>query len=458
MTTHEITRRREAALPTGRDRVLPALEAVKPPTSTLALTLVLYLVGFGMVGALGTWATYGTIQGAVVASGRFVVDGKPRVVDHLEGGIVSDIRVRDGDVVAAGDVIAVLDGTRVRAQIDILQGQLAGALARRARLAAEADGGAVDLGPELRALLAASPELAPIVEAQQALMESTRERDAGEIGIHAERIAQLTERIAGIAAARGAVERQLALVQDEVRSLEELLGKGLVRRDRVIARQEDEIELLARRDDLDAQRIEVHGQIAEVRQQQDQVVRERQQAIADARQMVSEQILDLQQRIAATSEVAGRLEIRAPVAGTVLGMALNTPGAVVTPGQRLLEIVPSDGKLVLEAQISTADIDEIAVGGTARVRLSAYSYRKTPPVEGVVTEISADAVVDPALNVPFYRVRLALSETGLAALPGVHALPGMPAQVMIATREQTILAHLLDPVLGGLETALVENE
>ena len=438
----------------------PRRKRVKsPPTGVFALNFWLYLVGFGLFGALGTYAAFATIQSAVVAGGSFEVEGNLRVVDHLEGGIVRQIHVQDGQMVNAGDPIISLDTTRARAQMGILKSQLAGSLARKARLDAEFRGAETMLmTPELITLVSEEPSFAEIIEAQAGLLTSNRSTDVGEITIYGERIRQMEERMAGVQERARALRSQLKLIQEEARMQEDLLARGLTRRVDVIRRQEGELNILARLGDTDAEEQDVLKQMAEMRAMQSQVQRQRQAAIASELREVSEDIVDLRQRIDANQDVLARLEIRAPITGQIIGFEINTVGEVIAPGQRILRVVPNDSTYLVEARVSTADIDEIAIGSPARIRLSSYSYRKTAPVSGEVTYISGDALMDADRGQSFYQIHVRVSEEEMAALPDVRTLPGMPAQVMVATQEQSIITHLLDPVLAGLETAFVEGE
>ena len=431
----------------------------KPPTSVRALRFWLLFFGVGVFGSLAGWATVSPIQSAVVASGTFEVEGDLQVVEHLEGGMVKDILVKEGDEVEAGQIIAVLDSARVDAQSGIWRSQLAGALARLARLRAEADqADAVHFSPELLELVRLDPFLQSILDNQSELFASNLQTDSGQRAILNERIAQLNEQLLGIEHRRARLEEQRVLVHDEAESLQVLYEKGLTLKSRIVERREDEIILSGRIGQAESERQSVLQQIAEVEERKLQVGRERRQTIANEQQTTTEQIFDVRLRMAATEDVLERQTIRAPIAGRIHGFDLNTIGAVVEPGQGLLKIVPRDSAFIVEAQVRPSDIDEVILAGPARIRLSAYSFRKTPPVQGMVSYIAADATYDSSVGQSYYQVHLTIPEQELANLPDVRALPGMPVQVMMATGEQTILTYLLDPVIGGIETAMVEGE
>lgn len=435
------------------------LESRRPPTSVRSLLFWLFLTGVLLFGGFGTWMSVAPIQGAVVAPGQFAVDGDPRVVQHLEGGIVRDILVKDGDQVTEGQVLAVLDATRSQAQINLLTIQLASALARQSRLKAEfARSDEIALDPELLEMIEADPTLGDVVRSQVDLFRSNRETDEGQIAILTDRIDQMDGQRAGATERLRALEEQLALVRDEIEDLERLFENGLTTRQRLVQRQETAARLLGNIGESQNEIRSISNEISEYRERILQVQRDRRVTIADQLQTLQENVFDIRQRLNATRRLAENLVIRAPISGTIVGFDLNTIGSVVEPMQVLTRILPVDSEYVVTARVFPGDIDQVKVGSGARVRLSAYSYRKTPPIEGKVTYVSADTFMDEATRAPYYEVTVVLPEAELAAIPEVTPQSSMPAQVMIATREQTILTYLLDPVLGSLEVAMRETE
>ena len=434
-------------------------EKIIPPTSVSALGFWLLLFGVGLLGSLTVWASVAPIQSAVVAGGTFEVEGDLQVVEHLEGGIIREILVKEGDEVEAGQVIARLDRKRMDAQANIWRGQLVSALARDARLRAEFEqADHITPSPELAELIEKFPSYQDMLDNQNELFLSNISSDLGQVTILNERIDQLREQVAGIDDRQDKLTQQLQIVQTEVADLEALFKKGLTLKSRISARREDEIILIGRIGQSESERQSALQQIAEVEERKLQIGRERRLTIANERQLAAEQIVDIRERLAATQEVLERLDIRAPIAGRLIGFSQNTVGAVIDSGQTLLEIVPRDSKFIVKARVGSGDIDEVELAGPARVRMSAYSFRKTPPVNGTVSYIAADASYDAESNQNYYDVHVALDIEQLAAMPDVKPVPGMPVQVMIATGEQTIMTYLLDPVLGGIETAMVENE
>lgn len=430
-----------------------------PATRVRGLTFWLVLVGFGFLGAIGLYATKAEIQSAVLAPGSFEVEGDLQVVDHLEGGILSKILVEEGDQVEAGQVLVALDGTRAKSQLGIVKSQLATALARQARLEAEASGAdAISFSPELENLVRWDPTLAKAKANQLALFQASREADLGEMQIYEERIQQLNIRLEGFGDEISALQEQHQIVQEEVEDLVGLYRSELIPKARLFARREDLLEVKLRISQSENERHNVFEQVAEVEERRLQVLREKQELVSNEQQTLTENIFNLRQRVRTFEEVMGRLEIRAPIAGRVVGFETNTIGSVVAAGQILMEIVPRNAPFIIEARVATSDIDEVGVGQAARIRLSAYSYRKTPPIDGEVSYVSADSFFDQTNNISYYDIHVKVASKTLDDLPNVRPQPGMPVQVMVATGEQTVLNYLLDPVLGGLETALIESE
>ena len=305
-------------------------EKIIPPTSVSALGFWLLLFGVGLLGSLTVWASVAPIQSAVVAGGTFEVEGDLQVVEHLEGGIVREILVKEGDEVEAGQVIARLDRTRMDAQANIWRSQLVSALARDARLRAEFEqADKITPTPALAELIAQYPSYQEMLDTQNELFLSNISSDLGQVTILNERIGQLREQVAGIDDRQDKLTLQLNIVQAEVKDLEELFKKGLTLKSRISARREDEIVLIGRIGQSESERQSALQEIAEVEQRKLQIGRERRLTIANERQLTAEQIVDIRERLAATQEVLERLDIRAPIAGRLIGFSQNTVGAVI---------------------------------------------------------------------------------------------------------------------------------
>ncbi|WP_035919664.1 HlyD family type I secretion periplasmic adaptor subunit [Leisingera aquimarina] len=443
-------------MPAGSSQDVPLPQ--RPPTRVRRLVLWMVVCGFGLFGGLVVWAAKAELTSAVVASGAFNVAGDRLAVQHLEGGILRELNVAEGTRVAKGQVVARLDGRRIRAQLAILNGQLASILAQQARLQAERAGSDVlQPGPELARLTAQTPELAQLVALQQDLLISNRALYQGQMDILEGRVSQLEDQLGGRDARIRATEEQLALVQGELADLTALFEKGLVPKTRIGQRQMQQSGLLGTLGALESDRGNVLERIGETEERRLQAGRDRAARLAAQSQDVQEQLLDLRQRLDAARDVAERQIIRAPRGGRVVGLSINTLGQVVDPGQTILELMPEDAGLLVETRVAVADIDEVSMGSQARVQLTAYSFRSTPPVSGEVVMVAAGSSTDRATGESYYPVHIRIKDADLAALPNVKALPGMPAQAMIETGRQTLADYLISPVLSSMSQALKEG-
>lgn len=441
------------------DKMPTAAIRIMPPTAIKRTVAWLFLLGFGVFGVLAAWAAVAPMQSAIVASGLFRVVGDRLVVQHLEGGIVRSIAVKEGDVVQRGQVLISLDDTSARASVDILTNQLVSALSTQARLQAEFEETAdMRASDELAALLATNPSFADMFQTQADVLKSNTRIARGQIEILQQRIGQLAEQKVGAELRLKAQDQQLALLRQDIVSRSALLEQGLTTKSQVLAMRRDEAGMEGNSGVTESQLQAILQQIAEVEARKLQVRRDYLKEITEGRQQVNERIFEIRQRLASAQDVVDRLTIRAPRPGRIVGLQVNTLGSVISAGQKLMELVPDDAGYVIEVRVNPNDVNQVTEGGRARVRLTGYNYRTTPMVEGVVTAVSADSLVDQATGSPYFQVDIRIKPGQLEHLYGVDILPGMPAQVMIATGEQTLANYLLSPVVGGYERALIENE
>ncbi|MEM6374171.1 MAG: HlyD family type I secretion periplasmic adaptor subunit [Pseudomonadota bacterium] len=430
-----------------------------PPTRVRTLVFWLVFVCFGLFGSLAVWAAYAPLKSAVIAAGFFQVEGDRLVLQHPEGGIVTEISVKEGDLVQEGQVIAVLDPTEIRASVGILEAQLAGALAQQARLTAELrEDDDLELSQELADMIQRSPELAELFNTQRELFRSNRSTIEGQLLLFDSRIQQVTEQLEGMDSRYDAFNERLKIVEAELVSLNGLFEKGLTTQIRLNERLEDQNNIIGEIGALDSDRQNALERISETQERKLQLRRDWLRQIAQNQDTTFARVIDLRERLLAGRAALERMVIKAPQAGRVVELQINTVGGVIGRGQRILEIVPSDANLILETRVNTTDIDEVQLGGTARVRLTAYSFRSTPPVTGRVVHVAPDSVISRETGQPYYRVDIAVDQTELAELPGVKTVAGMPAQAMIETGEQTVVEYLVNPIIGNLETAMREGQ
>lgn len=425
------------------------------------LSLKRYLaLGFGflglIVGGAVVWATTAEIAGAVIAPATIVVDSNAKTVQHLEGGIVAEVNVRDGMHVEAGDVLVRLQDAETDAKINALIGQVREMSVEKARLEAERDGEpTLNLPPQM-ADQANLPMVARILEGQRKLFASRREALSGQKGLLNARIAQTREQIAGIESQLNARSEQLDIAVAEREHLRPLREKGLVPMNRMSALDREIAELKGSLGQFHSETARLQGVISETRLQIIQIDEERQSEILTRHRDVSNRLATLQEQLAGSAERQVRQAIRAPRAGIVHASSVHTLGGVVPPGGVLMTIVPEDDALVLKAQVMPQDIDQIALGQLARVRLTAFDANSTPELIGTVMRIGADRSLDPITGQPHFEIRIAISEDEIAKLEGLELRPGLPAEVLITTGLRTAASYLLQPLTDNLNHAMRE--
>ncbi len=415
------------------------------------LTLVVLLGGFGL------WSVATTISGAIVASGRIEVEQNRQVVQHPDGGVVAEILVAEGASVAAGDVLIRLDGTLLKSELAIVSGQLTEMQARRARLEAERDGlKDMTVPAALAAAAAADPETAEQVEGQQRLFEARAETLARTLDQLDKRRAQTGSQIEGTDAQSKALTRQLELIAQELADQQALLDKGLAQASRVLALEREEARLMGQVGELAASRAQLEGRITEIDLE---VLRQgaarREEASTQLRD-IGTQELELVQRQRALTEQVARLDIRAPSSGTVLGLQVTTPRAVIRAAEPVAYVIPQDRPLIIAAQISPLHVDEVHVGQPVKLMFPAFSTRTTPELNGTLALVSADALTDQNSGTSYYRAEISLS-TEEAARLGHPLMPGMPVEAFIQTAPRTPLAYLLQPFTDYFSRAFRET-
>lgn len=416
------------------------------------LALALLLGGFGL------WSVTTRIAGAVVASGQVEVEQNRQVVQHPDGGVVAEILVKDGDLVAAGAPLVRLDGTLLASELAIVEGQFFEILARRGRLEAERDDARTIRFPdELVRAAGASPAIAALMTGQQRLFAARAETEANEIDQLQRRRAQIANQIDGIAAQRAAADSQLALIGKELADLTGLLDRGLTQAGRVLALEREQARLQGVAGELDATRAEAEGRMTEIDiEMLKRGSTRREDANAQLRDLGYRE-LELAERRRALTEQIDRLEIRAPVSGIVHALQVTTPRAVIRPAEPVLHLVPQDRPLVIAARVAPIHVDEVRVGQEVALRFAALDSRTTPELFGQVSRISADALADEATKAAYYRTEVVLAPGELAKLDGHAIIPGMPVEVFIRTGERTPLAYLVKPLAEYFNRAFRES-
>lgn len=430
----------------------PAGFAPAPPRPTAHGSIRRHLaaavaVGTVLVVGIGGWATFTMISGAVIASGQLVVESDVKKVQHPTGGVVGELRVREGMQVKAGDVLIRLDETQTRANLDIILKALDEMSARRARDEAERDAAAaVAFPPELLARRESDRAVAHLVDSESRLFAS---RVAGREGQKAqlrERVSQLREEITGLIEQAAAKDREIALIGTELKGVHELYAKNLVPLSRVTALERDGARLQGERGQLVAATASARGKITEIELQILQID-------GDMRTEVGKDMAEIrgrwseygEKRIAAEDQLK-RVDLRAPQDGTVHQMTVHTIGGLVVPSEPAMLIVPHADQLAVEVRIQPQDIDNVRLDQPAILRFAAFNQRTTPEIDGVVTRISADVSQDAKTGLTYYTARIRVPEDQKKRLGGARLVPGMPVEAYMQLGDRSVLSYLVKPL------------
>lgn len=437
------------ASPRQADRRAP------PPVSRGAMAYgVAICVGF--FGLFGGAAALVPLDSAAVAPGVINSEGNRRAIQHLEGGLVQRIHVREGSRVAAGEPLVTLDGAKAELARSILHGRLAAARALAARLRAERDGHD-DIAFEFNDTELDDPEVLDAVAGQLRIFAARRDALRSQRDVLAQRTGQLRAEIAGLREQIAAQDRQSALIDQEIAAVSGLVGKGLERQSRLLALQRAKAEIDIAQALARAAIARGEQRIGEtLLQGEDLQVRLLNEVVAELRE-VDDTVFGLRQQLRDAETTLARTVIRAGVDGSVVGLAVFTVGGVIAPGQVIMSLVPDHEPLVVEARVHPNDIDVVTAGLPARVRLAAFSQRVVDIVTGTVASVSADRLTDPVTNVPYYLARIDLDPAGLPPAIAGRLLPGMGVEVMIRTGEQTLLGYVTKPLRDSLARALIEG-
>ncbi len=427
--------------------------SMKTPMTIGLIALVILLGGFG------TWASTTEISGAIIAGGQIQVDQNRQVVQHPDGGVVSEILVEEGDEVQLGDTLIRLDPTLLLSELNIVEAEYFELSARRARLQAERDErDSLVFAPELLDAAAANDEVEELVEGQRNLFFARRDSVDREVEQLHKQSDQVGNQVDGIDAQQTALGEQLKLIEQELADQQTLLDRGLAQASRVLSLQREQSRLLGSMGELTAQKAQAEGRITEMDIQILKLqTQRREQAISDLRDMQFRG-RELSEKRRALVEQLKRLEITAPVSGIVYGLTVFTPRSVIRAAEPVLYLVPQDRPLIITVQVSPLHIDQIHVGQEVSLRFAALDQRTTPELFGTVKQISADAFTDQNSSVSYYRAEIVLNEGEKARLPeNTTLIPGMPVEAFLRTEDRTPLAYLVKPFTDYFTKAFRES-
>lgn len=453
--------RREPALPMAPDPGFHELNdeeneiirlRMRRPIVAGSIVVLVLVVG------LFIWAMVSPLVGAVMAQGTVRVENNSKVIKHREGGIIRQILVHEGQLVRAGQVLMRLDPVQAQSNVDVWQAQADSASADIARFEAQAaDAGDIRFPADLLARQA-DPRVAALIAGQRNLYLSQMMLYRSQASALRSQAQQIQTQIQGLRAQMGSVEAQSGSIADELGGVRELNQLGYAPRTRVLALERNTAQLKGQRGSILADIARAQQAIGNIHIQIAQLDEKRETDAATGLRTAQDKLTEAAPKLRATSESLSGTVVRAPVDGYVFNLSQYTEGGVAQAGERLLEIVPTGQPLVISARVRPNDIASIHDGMPARVTFTAYNPRTTPPVDGKVTLVSADATADEQTHETFYLVQVKVDPKDLAReAAAVHLSPGMPAQVAIVTGSRSVMDYLLGPMTEAMRTALRER-
>ena len=408
-------------------------------------------------GTIGLWAATSTLSGAVVAPGQFVVDSYVKKVQHPTGGIVGELRVREGDRVKEGDLLIRLDETVTRANLQVVSKQLDEFLARQSRLEAERDGKNELILPEQFEVRSGDPAVVKLMASERTLFEARRSAREGQKSQLKKRISQLEDEITGLRSQQSAKAREAVLIEDELKGVRELYQKNLIQLSRLSALERDAASIEGQRGQLVAAVAQSEGKIAETSLQIIQVDEEDRAEVMKELREIQARVSELIERRVAAEDQLKRIDIRSPSAGYVHQLNVHTIGGVISPAEPAMLIVPDNEELNLEARVMPQEIDQLAPGQHAVVRVHASNARTTPELNGTLTRISADVSRDQQTGYSYYTIRVALPREEIHRLGALRLVAGMQAEVFVQTDDRTPFQYMIKPLKEQFARAFRER-
>src|SRR6204780_4884303 len=410
-----------------------------------------------LAGGLGGWASTAEISGALIAPGSIVVESNVKKVQHPTGGVVGEVRARDGDVVKAGDVVVRLDDTVTKASLAIVTKNLDGLWARAARLEAEQQGLDKIVFPPMLLDRADDPDVRNVMTSESKLFDVRATGRAGQKAQLRERITQLKEEIAGLEAQEKAKDQEIALGEKELVGVRTLYDQHLVQMTRLTTLERDAARLSGERAQYIASRAQARGKITETELQIIQVDKDMVSDVSKDLRETNEKIGEFVERKVTAEDQLRRTDIRAPQDGMVEQSTVHTVGGVITAGDAIMMIVPQPADLQGEAKANPQDIDKLQIGQKTLLRLSAFNQRTTPELNGLVTRVSPDVTTDQRTGQSYYTIRVSMPPEEVARLGEVKLIPGMPVEAFVQTGDRTILSYLIKPLRDQLMRAFREK-
>ncbi len=428
------------------DRALAGLLA---PWRRFGWAMIAVFIGGSVV-----WAGNARLDGAAIASGVVMVETKRKTIQHLEGGIIKDILVAEGDKVKVGQVLIRFDDTHPKAALGLLRGRLVAALALEARLVAERDGSKEIEFPDEILEKADDPKMSKVMLGEIDVLKARRSHISGQKSVLRERIDKNRSEIAGLRAQIASSREQLSLIEEEIQPVEEMVVRGVVSKAVLLALKRKKASITGDIGERQAQVARAQEGISEIKLQLKMPESRDHNQVTEQLQKVQGDIADLRDKLHAAEDVMRRTEVVAPRAGTVVDLQVHTQNGVVQPGQTLLDLVPELDRLIVDVRVDPRDIDVVYPAMPAQVRLTAFNARTTPMLTGTVTSVSADRMTDEVTGIPYFTARVILDTDADAADFELSRLKaGMQAEVFLVTAERTALDYLIEPLVRSFARA-----
>jgi HlyD family type I secretion membrane fusion protein len=440
--------------------ILPRHEAPDTEAKPLRLKGVVgagLFVCLAFFGAFGGWAAFAPLDSAAVASGTVKVQGERKTVQHLEGGIIDQLLVKEGQEVKAGAVLLQLDDTQAKVRLGLLQGRHVSRMALAARLRAERDNlPEIQIPTELSAQ-SDDPSVLAAITAQISVFDARQTSLVSETKILQQRIIQTGEEVTGLRDEIATQDEQIELIDQEIAGLETLFKKGLTPLERLLNLKRLRAGIRGLRAKNSAAIARAKASVTEIRQRMIELRnRMLNEAVAELSEVETE-LFDLDQQRHAAEDVLRRTKLTAPVDGIVVGLNFHTSGGVIQPGEPVLDLVPVGEQLVIEARVLPDDIDVVKGGQSAQVRVTAFSQRDIMAMEGTVLTVSADSLMDERTGQTYYVAQIKINDSEMQKLSDLKMLPGMPAEVMIRVGSRSMVDYLMEPLLRTLRRSMRES-
>jgi HlyD family secretion protein len=428
-----------------------------PHARLRSVTLTGNLLVICLVLGLGIWSGFAPLESAAIASGVVESESSRKTIQHLEGGLIKEILVYDGDLVRTGQTLIALDDTKARAEVQSLQAQLWDAMARDARLQAEQQGQEqVSFPAGLNTARNESASAAAVLTAQRNIFETRRQVFQSQAAVIREKRLQVDKEIAGLKAQEIAVAQRATIAREELDMVATLVNKGLERRPRLLNLEREVADIEGRRGEIAAHISRAEQVISESQATLLKLESDRQNEIAQSLREAQNQVFQLRERLRAAEDQLSRTEVKAPEDGVVTDLRIHTPGGVIGAGAPLMDLVPRQDRLIVTARVRPEDIDVVHPGLNAGVHLLPYNQRRVPRLGGTVVHVSADRLIDKRTDQPYYAAKIRVQDSRIVE-NDIRIIPGMPAQVFITTGRGTVALYALRPLLDTFNSAFRED-